>query len=135
MLAFGHPLWMVGGLTLLALALRSGLALRRTRLGHTRRTRDMRPRHLRYAKAAVLVLLVGAIAGPFSWVWLRGGEVLETFHGWVGIAVTALVLTTATLGRRLEIGASRSFDAHAVAGAILVLLASLSAMAGLVLLP
>jgi hypothetical protein len=126
---------MVLGLTLLALALRSGLALRRSRVGPDRRSREMRPRHLRFAKSAVAVLLVGAAAGPFSWVWLRGGEVLETFHGWVGIVVVALVVTTATLGHRLERGATREFDAHALAGALLVLLAALSAMAGLILLP
>ena len=126
---------MVLGLTLLALALRSGLALRRSRLGADRRTREMRPRHLRFAKSAVAVLLVGAVAGALSWVWLRGGEVLETFHGWVAIVVVALVVTTATLGRRLELGTSRAFDAHALAGALLVLLAALAAMGGLILLP
>lgn len=126
---------MVVGLTLLALALRSGLALRRSRIGQTRRAREMRPRHLRFAKPAVAVLLLGALAGPFSWVWLRGGDAFETFHGWVGILVAALVLVTATLGRRLETGASRAFDAHALAGGALVLLAALSAMAGLILLP
>ena len=126
---------MVCGLTLLALALRSGLALRRSRLGHGRRTRDMRPRHLRFAKLAVTALLIGAVAGPFSWIWLRGGEFLGTFHGGVGLVVVALIGTTAVLGRQLERGASRSFDAHALAGAMLVLIAALSAMAGLVLLP
>ncbi len=126
---------MVSGLTLLALALRSGLALRRSRLSRVRRSRDMRPRHLRFAKAAVTMLLIGAVAGPFSWVWLRGGEPLGTFHGWVGLVVVALIVTTASLGHQLERGASRAFDAHALAGALVVLIAALSAMAGLVLLP
>jgi cation transport ATPase len=126
---------MVCGLALLALTLRSGLALRRSRLGHSRRTREMRPRHLRSAKLTVAALLIGAVGGPVSWVWLRDGEPFETFHGWVGLAVATLIVITATLGRRLERGASRAFDAHALAGALLVLLAALSAMAGLILLP
>ncbi|MBW2269917.1 MAG: DUF4079 family protein [Deltaproteobacteria bacterium] len=126
---------MVCGLTLLARALRSGLALRRSRIGPVRRKPDMRQRHLRNARAAVAVLLIGAVGGPFSWVWLRGGELLGTFHGWVGLVVVALLVTTATLGQRLVRGASRAFDAHALAGSLVVLLAALAAMAGLVLLP
>jgi uncharacterized membrane protein len=95
----------------------------------------MRPRHLRFAKLALAMLLIGAVAGSFSWVWLRGGELLGTFHGWVGLVVVALIVTTAALGHQLERGASRAFDAHALAGALVVLIAALSAMAGLVLLP
>lgn len=95
----------------------------------------MRAQHLRIAKPAVGMLLIGAVAGPFSWVFLRGGEPLETFHGWVGLAAAALLGSAALLGRRLELGRSRAFDVHALVGALAVLLAALAAMAGLAILP
>ena len=122
-------------LGLVYLALRSGLALRRTRLRRAGRTPDMRPRHLRVAKPAVLLVVVGLVAGLCSWVWLRGGEVLGTFHGFVGLATTALFVAAAVLGRRIERGGSRAFDAHALLAGLAVLLAGLAAVAGFVLLP
>ena len=122
-------------MALLALAVRSGLALRRSRAGRARRTPELRARHLRFAKPAVGMLLVGAVAGPLSWVLLRGGEPFETFHGWVGVLAAAALLTAGTLGRRLERGRSRAFDAHALAGGLAVLLAALAAMAGMAILP
>ena len=126
---------MAAGLVLLFLALRSGLALRRTRTTAERRTPAMRPRHLRFAKPAVALLLVGFVAGPFSWVWLRGGEPLGTFHGFVGLAVAALLASAAWLGWRIETGASRAFDVHALLGGLAALLAALAAVAGFILLP
>ena len=117
------------------LALRSGLALRRSRLRRAGRTPDMRPRHLRFAKLAVPLLLVGMVGGLGSWVWLRGGEVLGTFHGFVGISVAGLFAAAAVLGHRIEEGRSRAFDVHALLGGLAFLLAALAAVAGLVLLP
>lgn len=120
---------------LLALAVRSGLAMRRGRLARARRTPDMRARHLRFAKPAVVMLLVGAVAGPFSWVYLRGGSPFETFHGWVGLAAASLLAATGWLGRKLERGTSRAFDIHALLGGLAVLIAALAAMAGMAILP
>ncbi len=81
------------------------------------------------------MLLLGAVAGPFSWVWLRGGEAFETFHGWVGVVAALLLVVTAVLGRRLERGASRAFDAHALAAAFATALVALAAAAGMAILP
>ena len=74
------------------LTLRSGLALRRSRLRRAGRAPDLRPRHLRLAKPAIVLVVVGFAGGLGSWAWLRGGDVLGTFHGVVGVLVTTCPL-------------------------------------------
>jgi len=126
---------MLASLTLAGLALRSGLILRRLRRRRLPRARELRPRHLRLAKPAVALLLVGFVGGPVSWVWLRGGELLGSFHGALGVAVAGLFVATAVLGHRIEAHASRRFDVHALLGTLALLLGALAAVAGFVLLP
>jgi len=117
------------------LALRSGLALRRTRLRRAGRPPELRPRHLRVAKPAVVAIAFGFLGGLGSWLWLRGGDVFGTFHGVVALLVMGCFVGAAVLGRRIEKGRSRSLDAHALLGGLGVLLAALAAVAGFVLLP
>ncbi len=117
------------------LALRAGLALRRSRLRRSGRTPDLRPRHLRFAKPAVAMVTIGFVAGLGSWVWLRGGDLLGSFHGWVGLLVVACFVAAAVVGHRIEHGRSRALDAHALLGGLAVLLAALAAVAGFALLP
>ena len=81
------------------------------------------------------VSLPGFVAGLSSWVWLRGGDVLGTFHGFVGVLVATLFFAAAVLGRRIEKGRSKAFDAHALLGGLALLLAALAAVAGFALLP
>jgi len=126
---------MTAGLTLAALAFRAGVGLRRSRLGRLRRTPEMRAGHLRFAKPAVAMLLIGFVGGPISWVWLRGGEPLGTFHGFVGIGVATLFAAAAVVGHRIEKHGSRAYDVHAVLGGLAILFAALAAVAGFVLLP
>lgn len=126
---------MVASLVLAFLALRSGLALRRSRLRRSGRTPEMRPRHLRFAKPAVAMLALGFLGGLGSWVWLRGGEVLGTFHGFIGVAAASLFIAAAVVGHRIEEGGSKAFDVHALLGGVALLLGALAAVAGFVLLP
>jgi hypothetical protein len=126
---------MLLSLGLAFLALRAGLALRRTRLRRSGRTPDLRARHLRLAKPAVAMVTAGFVGGLVSWVWLRGGEMLGSFHGLVGLLVMACFLAAAVLGHRIEAGRSRALDAHALFGGLAVLLAALAAVAGFALLP
>ncbi len=134
-LAYVHPAWMVASLALAALTLRAGLALRRSRLGLRPRTPGLRRAHLRIAKPAVVVILVGFSAGPVSAWWLRGWEPFGTFHALVGTLAAGLFAAAAVAGRRIETGTSRAFDAHALLGGLALLLAALAAVAGFVLLP
>ena len=91
---------MVSSLVLAALTLRSGLALRRSRLGRLRRTPDLRRRHLRLAKPAVAFVGVGFLLGPASSAWLRDWEVLASFHGVIGVGVALLFGAAAAVGAR-----------------------------------
>jgi hypothetical protein len=134
-LAHVHPAWMLVSLALAALTLRAGLALRRARLGRAPRDSGLRRRHLRLAKPAVALLLTGFVGGPVSAVWLRGWEPFASFHGLLGLTVAMLFAGAALVGRRLERGRSRAFQAHAWLGALAVLGAALAAVAGFVLLP
>jgi hypothetical protein len=134
-LAYGHPLWMLGSIALAALALRSGLRLRRARRGGARRTGADVRRHLSLAKPAIVLLLAGFAAGPASMAWLRGREPFGTAHGWIGALAIALFVAAAALGRRLERGRGRPLDAHAALAALAVLAAAAAALTGFVLLP
>jgi hypothetical protein len=134
-LAWGHPAWMLFSIAGTGLALRLGLRLRRARRAGARRPPELRRRHLRVARPAVAAVLVGFAAGPVSAVALRGWEPFDTFHSALGVAAAALFATAAWIGHRMSRGRSHARDAHALAGALGVLLAALAAVAGFVLLP
>lgn len=126
---------MVGALAAAGVALRAGLVLRRTRRLRQRRPASLLATHLRFAKPAVLLLLLGFAAGPVSAVWLRDWDAFATLHGWLGLAAAVLFATAAVLGRRLQQGHRGGVDAHGVAGLLAVLLGAVAAVAGFVLLP
>ncbi len=122
-------------LLLAVLALRAGLALRRARVLGGQRPLDLRPRHLRLAKPALALVVVGFVGGPLSMALLRGQEPFGTLHAWLGLATAALFVAAAALGRRIETGVSRSLDLHASLGLLAVLLGAVAAVAGFVILP
>lgn len=138
-LAYVHPAWMLMALALVLLALRAGLRLRGQRQGRV--LRPARPRgellaaHLRLAKPAVVLVLVGFVAGPLSAVWLRGWQPFSKFHGWLGLLTAALFALAAFWGHALETGKSRDVGRHAVTAALAVLAAAAAVIAGFVLLP
>ena len=134
-LAYVHPAWMVLGVGLAALALRTGLALRRARIRRVRRPAEARGKHLRLAKPAVVLLLIGFVGGPVSAVWLRDWDPFTSFHAWIGLLAAGLFTAAAVLGRRLEKHRTRSYDVHAVLGGLAVLAAAVAAVAGFILLP
>jgi hypothetical protein len=134
-LAYGHPLWMLAALSLAALALRSGLALRSARRRGARRAPGAVRRHLALAKPALGMVAVGFVAGPLSMAWLRDREPFGTAHAWVGTATVVLFLAAGLLGRRLERGRGRPLDAHALLATLAVLAAGVAALTGFVLLP
>ena len=135
-LAYLHPAWMVAGLVISLMALRTGLAIRRERRRPSGSSfAALRGGHLRRAKLALAWLLVGFVGGPISMAWLRGRDLFETAHGAVALVALALFLATGVLGLRLERGAPVSRDTHAGIAVLAVLAAGLCAMTGFVLLP
>ena len=129
---------MVASLLLLVFALRLGLKLRQQRQG---RAVSAEPRarllaaHVRLAKPAVALFLVGFVLGPVSAVALRGWEPFSKFHGWLGLAAAILFALAAYWGHALETGKSREAGRHGVTAGLALLLAAVGAVAGFVLLP
>jgi hypothetical protein len=117
------------------LALRSGLELRRRRSRRQPGGRELRARHLRIAKPAVALIVVGAIGGPVSSWGLRGWTPFLTFHAWAGLAALTAFLAAAVMGRRLEQGRAGARSGHARLALLAALLAGLAAASGFVLLP
>jgi len=136
LLAYAHPLWMLASLTLAFLALRSGLRMRsaRRRSG-ARRDPKERTRHLRLAKTALAMLLLGFSAGLASAVWLRGWEIFHTAHAFVSSTALLGFLTTGVLGRRLERGHQSVRELHGLLALLSTLLAVAAFGTGFVLLP
>ena len=134
-LAWLHPVWMVVSLGLAWLALRSGLGLRRLRALRQPGLVELRSRHLRLAKPAVALILLGSTGGPLSSWLLRNWTPFLTFHAWVGIAAIAVFTTLAIIGRRLEEGRADARPIHARLALLAALLAGLAAISGFVLLP
>jgi hypothetical protein len=126
---------MILGISLAFLAMRAGLKLRQARTQAGTRTRAMRDAHLRLAKPAVVVVVVGFAAGVASAYFLRGWTPFENFHGWLGLSVAGLFVAAAVVGHRIEEGKSRAFDIHAALGGLALLFAAVAAIAGFVLLP
>jgi hypothetical protein len=126
---------MIASIALAIAALRVGLVLRRARAARRAPPRGTRQRHLRLAKPAVVLVLIGFVAGPLSSVLLRGWFPLATFHGVLGALVAALFTAAAVYGQRLEKRGAGSRQAHALLGGLAVLGAIVAAVAGFVLLP
>jgi len=116
-------------------ALRAGLELRRRRSRGLSGKRELRDRHLRFGKLAVLFAIVGFCGGPLSAWFLRGMTPFETFHSWLGVGVALLFGAAAQQGRLIETGKSRDRSRHGWLGLIGFLVAALASVAGFILLP
>jgi hypothetical protein len=126
---------MVVSLGLAFLALRTGFSIRRRRQTRTRPLPALRFRHLRLARIAVAMILVGFVGGPISAMMLRDWEPFETLHGWLGAGAACLFVATAVLGRRLQRGERRLVERHALLALLAALAGALTALTGFVLLP
>ncbi len=126
---------MVTSIALAGLTLRSGLRMRRARRLRLPGRASLRRRHLRLAKPALALLVVGFASGPVSAVWLRGYEAFGTAHAWTSSGALLLFLGTGLLGWRLEHGRSRAREVHAALGVLSLLGAAAAFGTGFVLLP
>jgi hypothetical protein len=131
--AYLHPLTMLGVLALGLLVLREGFELRRARqAGRSRAT----ARHRQLAKLFVPLMALGYLAGLLSLGWIRGEPIFKSLHWPLATLSTVLLVGAGTLGLQLERGlALDQRSAHALFGALGVLLALFAAAAGVSLLP
>jgi hypothetical protein len=134
-LAYGHPFWMVVTTGLLALALREGLSLRKARARGTGISSRARMLHVKVARVAVVALVLGAMAGPLSAVYLRGWSAFGTLHAWVASSVATLAIVTAVFGLRLYRGTGNRTALHGWLGLATVFGTAAAFLTGLVLLP
>jgi len=134
-LAYLHPLWMSVSLVLVAVTLRAGLAMRRRRLAGTQPDAALIRRHLRYAKPAVVMVVLGFAGGPVSALWLREWDAFATLHAWLGLLSLALFSLAGWLGWLLTERRSEDASTHGWVGLMATLAAALTAFAGFVLLP
>ena len=137
-LAHAHPAAMLVALLLAGAALRKGLAMRKRRIAGDPPQRSLLVSHLRMAKPAVALVLLGLISGPVSSVWLRDWSPFETFHGLLAGLAGLLFAAAGWWGWRLEKGRLRREDGanlHGLLGTVAMLLGALAAAAGMVLLP
>jgi hypothetical protein len=118
-------------------ALRSGLRLRTARRLRRAPPPGERPRHLRLAKTAVVLVWIGFAGGPLSAIFLRGFDPFASAHGWLAVTSALLFVATALTGRAMERGAApaRSRDRHAVLALAAVGFAAAALGTGFVLLP
>jgi len=126
---------MLAALGLAARALALGLRMRRARLRGTPRRAGDRRAHLRVAKPAVVMLLVGFAVGPASALLLRGWDPFRSIHALIATLAMLLFAASGVLGRRLERGRGRPLEAHAVIGLAAMLAGAASFATGFALLP
>jgi hypothetical protein len=133
--AYGHPAWMLVAVALCLYTLRLGLSLRRARLARRPPPRNARALHLRWAKPAVVLTLLGAFLGPLSVALLRDWTPMSSFHALLGGTAAVLFAGAFLQGRRLERGDQAARNAHALLAGAAVSLALAAAVAGFALLP
>jgi hypothetical protein len=132
-----HPAFMVFTLVLVFQALRHGIVLRRGAQIGLKPAARFRHRvlHLRYAKLAMLCIVVGALGGIATMFFELDRPMLSTFHGMAGFITAATFLAAGRLGRELEAGKNSQRDLHAWTAFVAILGASITLVAGFVLLP
>ena len=133
---------MLVALALAGLGLRAGLRMRRLRQHGQPPKRGLLAAHLRMARPAVVLMLLGGVSGPLSAVWLSDWSPFGTLHAWLALAAAGLFATAGWLGLRMQRGLAyegerrdRAANLHGSLGTLAMLVAAVAAVAGMVLLP
>jgi len=129
---------MLLALVLAVVALRAGLAMRRRRVRGDPPERGLLAAHLRMARPAVALLLMGFLGGPLSALFLRDWSPFGTLHAWLGMLAALLFGSAGWLGWRMQTGRLRrdkGANLHGLLGTVAMGVGALAAAAGMVLLP
>lgn len=137
MIEYLHPVFMSFCVVLVFQALRHGIVLRRSAQLGLRPADRFRHRtlHLRYAKLAVVCIVIGALGGISTMFFELDRPILSTFHGMAGFITAATFLAAGRLGRELEAGKNSQRDIHAWTAFVAILATAITVVAGFVLLP
>ena len=87
-----------------------------------------------------MLLLAGFVGGPVSALLLRDWRPFATLHAWLGLVAAGLFAAAGWLGWKLQTGRvqgerPRVASRHGLLGALALLAAAVTAVAGMVLLP
>ena len=137
-LAHGHPALMLAALVLAALGLRAGLEMRRRRRRGDPPRQGLLAAHLRVARPAVVLMLVGLVSGPVSAVWLRDWSPFSSFHAWLALLAASLFGSAGWIGLQMQRGRlerSQGANLHGLLGTLAMLVGAVAAAAGMALLP
>ena len=112
LLPYGHPL--LGTLTLLLafFVFRDGFAQRKQRLSRIPATPASRARHVKFGPWSSALMVVSALGGIGSTLFLRNWKFLASFHGKMGVTTVLMFLVMWWLGRRLNAGEKQLAGNH-----------------------
>lgn len=135
LLVYGHPLVATVTLFLAFFVFRDGFAQRKQRLRRIQAPPALRPRHLKWGPWSSGLMVVSAVGGIGSTVFLRKWDALATFHGKLGLATTLLFAVMWWLGRRLVAGDKHLAGRHGVLGLLGLFAGGLTGVLGISMLP
>jgi hypothetical protein len=134
-LAYAHPIIASAGILSALLVLSWGLRMRDARLRRRASPPKLAKRHVRLAPITVWILIGAFLLGPVSSVLIREWKLLQTVHGWVGLAAITIFTAAALLGREMRVRPDRRRSLHGNLGLLAMLAAAIAAITGIQLLP
>jgi hypothetical protein len=134
-LAYAHPAIASVGILCALLVLSWGLRIRDARLRRKPSPPKLAKRHVRLAPITVCILIGAFVLGPISSVLIREWKLLQTVHGWAGLAAISSFTAAALLGRKLRVDPRRRRRLHGNLGLLAILAAAVAAITGIQLLP
>ncbi len=135
LLVYGHPLLATLSLLLAFFVFRDGFAQRKQRLSRIPAPAATRPRHLKRGPVSAVLMIVSALIGLTSAVYLRDWKPLATFHGKLGVFTALLFLVMWLLGRRLAANDKQLAGPHGVLGLLALFAGGITGLLGISMLP
>ncbi len=135
LLVYGHPIVATVSVLLAFLVYRDGFAQRKLRLRRVQPPAGSRARHVKLGPWSMALMVVSALLGMASALWLREWKFLATFHGKVALVTTLMFVIMWWLGRRLVKGERQVANTHGIIGVLSLFAAGLTAVLGISLLP
>lgn len=134
-LPYGHPLVGAVALLLAFLVFRDGFAQRKQRLRRVQAPEGSRKRHVKLGPWALLFMVAASFGGMGTAVFVRHFKLLNTFHGWLGLATTLVFVVLWRMGLQLVPQGGPKSNTHGLLGLLAVFAGGLTGVLGISLLP